>query len=101
MIRTAIQALLEADARLADTVRDMDDEIDRMNRRAHADLLKLIQENPNCTQQAMNGTVCLAFPGAHLRSCLQHCQRRDFLGPRRRRAPPAQRVDGLRRHNLS
>ena len=55
MIRTAIQALLEADARLADTVREMDDEIDRMNRRAHADLLKLIQENPNCTQQAMNG----------------------------------------------
>jgi phosphate transport system protein len=55
MIRTAIQALLEADARLADTVREMDDEIDRMNRRASADLLQLIQENPNRTQQAMNG----------------------------------------------
>jgi len=55
MIRTAIQALLEGDARLADTVRDMDDEIDRMNRRAHADLLQLIQDKPNCTQQAMNG----------------------------------------------
>ena len=55
MIRTAIQALLEGDARLADTVRDMDDEIDRMNRRAIADLLNLIQERPNCTQQAMNG----------------------------------------------
>ena len=34
MIRTAIQALLEGDARLADTVREMDDEIDRANRRA-------------------------------------------------------------------
>jgi len=55
MIRTAIQALLEADARLADTVRDMDDEIDRMNRRASSDLLQLIQEHPNLTQQAMNG----------------------------------------------
>jgi phosphate transport system protein len=55
MIRTAIQALLEADARLADTVREMDDEIDRMNRRANADLLKLLQERPNQTQQAMNG----------------------------------------------
>jgi len=55
MIRTAIQALLEADARLADTVREMDDEIDRMNRRAQADLLLLIQEKPNHTQQAMNG----------------------------------------------
>ena len=55
MIRSAIQALLEGDARLADSVREMDDEIDRMNRRAHADLLKLIQEKPHCTQQAMNG----------------------------------------------
>jgi phosphate transport system protein len=55
MIRSAIQALLEGDARLADSVREMDDEIDRMNRRAHADLLKLIQENPKVTQQAMNG----------------------------------------------
>src|SRR5664280_3199876 len=55
MIRSAVQALLDGDARLADSVREMDDEIDRMNRRAHADLLKLIQEKPHCTQQAMNG----------------------------------------------
>ena len=46
MIRTAVQSLLDGDARLADSVREMDDEIDRMNRRAHADLLKLIQEKP-------------------------------------------------------
>jgi phosphate transport system protein len=57
MIRTAVQALLEGDARLADTVREMDDEIDRMNRRAHADLLQLIQEKPQYTQQAMNGLM--------------------------------------------
>ena len=57
MIRTAIQSLLEGDARLADTVREMDDEIDRMNRRAHADLLQLIQEKPQYTQQAMNGLM--------------------------------------------
>ena len=43
MIRTAIQALLDGDARLADSVREMDDEIDRMNRRAHGDLLRLIE----------------------------------------------------------
>jgi phosphate transport system protein len=55
MIRTAIQALLEGDARLADNVREMDDEIDRMNRRAHADLLHLIQQRPGVTQQAMAG----------------------------------------------
>ncbi len=57
MIRTALQALLDGDARLADSVREMDDEIDRMNRRAHADLLKLIQEKPQYTQQAMKGIL--------------------------------------------
>jgi phosphate transport system protein len=55
MIRSAIQSLLEGDARLADHVREMDDEVDRINRRAHADLLEMIQKNPQHTQQAMNG----------------------------------------------
>ena len=57
MIRTALQALLDGDARLADSVREMDDEIDRMNRRAHNDLLKLIEEKPHLTQLAMNGIL--------------------------------------------
>jgi phosphate transport system protein len=57
MIRTAILALLEGDARTADVVRQMDDEIDRMNKNAHADLLNLIQEQPRYTQQAMNGLM--------------------------------------------
>jgi phosphate transport system protein len=35
----------------------MDDEIDRMNRRAHNDLLKLIEQRPQSTQQAMNGIL--------------------------------------------
>jgi phosphate transport system protein len=35
----------------------MDDEIDRMNHRAHADLLQLIEEEPQCTQQAMKGIL--------------------------------------------
>ena len=55
MIRSAIQSLLEGDARLADHEREMDDEVDRINRRAHADLLEMIQKNPQHTQQAMNG----------------------------------------------
>ena len=55
MIRSALQSLLEGDARLADSVREMDDEIDRMNRRAHTDLLQMITEKPQFTQQAMNG----------------------------------------------
>jgi phosphate transport system protein len=57
MIRTALQALLDGDARLADSVREMDDEIDRMNRRASSDLLKMIEEKPQFTQQAMNGIL--------------------------------------------
>ena len=57
MIRSAVQALFDGDARLAESVRDMDDEIDRMNRLAHIDLLKLIQEKPACTQQAMIGIL--------------------------------------------
>ncbi len=57
MIRSAVQSLLEGDARLADSVREMDDEIDRMNRRAHDDLLKLIQQKPRFTLQAMSGIL--------------------------------------------
>jgi len=57
MIRTALQALLDGDAQLAERVRGMDDEIDRMNRRAHSDLLRMIEEKPQFTQQAMNGIL--------------------------------------------
>ena len=57
MIRTALQSFLEGDAQLANSVREMDDEIDRMNHRAHDDLLKLIAEQPGCTQQAMRAIL--------------------------------------------
>ena len=57
MIRMAIQALLDGDARLAETVREMDDEIDRMNHRAYEDLLRLIEERPQLTQQAMSAIL--------------------------------------------
>jgi phosphate transport system protein len=57
MIRTAVQSLLDGDAKLAETVREMDDEIDRMNRNANNDLLQLIQDKPEFTQQAMKGIL--------------------------------------------
>jgi phosphate transport system protein len=57
MIRSALQSLMEGDVRLAEQVREMDEEIDRMNRRANADLLQLIQEKPHLTLQAMNGIL--------------------------------------------
>jgi phosphate transport system protein len=57
MIRSAVQALLDGDARLAESVREMDDEIDRMYRCAHSGMLQLIQDKPQYTQQAMNGIL--------------------------------------------
>jgi phosphate transport system protein len=57
MIRTAIQALLEADALVADSVIQMDDEIDRMNRVARKSLIGVIQTTPNITLQALNGIL--------------------------------------------
>lgn len=53
MIRTAIQSLLDGDALVAESVRDMDDEIDRMNRVAISDLTRRIQEKPECVDQAL------------------------------------------------
>lgn len=57
MIRNAIQALLDGDAPLAESVLKMDDDIDHMNRRAHDVLLQLIQSKPEYTQQAMKGIL--------------------------------------------
>ena len=57
MIRTALQSLLEGDAQVADSVRQMDDEIDLMNRQAQVDLLALIQRKPEVTPQALNAIL--------------------------------------------
>src|SRR5271156_2370022 len=54
MIRTAIQALLEADAKLAETVLAMDDEIDDINRDVQAELVELMQRRPQISMQALN-----------------------------------------------
>ena len=57
MIRLALQALLEADDALADAVIVMDDDIDRMNRLAHEDLIALIQTRPAIAQQALHSIM--------------------------------------------
>jgi phosphate transport system protein len=57
MIRTSIQSLLDGDAPLAESVLDMDDEIDRMNRVAHADLMKVIQSRSDCAAQALQAII--------------------------------------------
>ena len=57
MIRSAIQALLDADAQVAESVLVMDDEIDRMDRVAYRDLMARMQEEPKLTVQALNAIV--------------------------------------------
>src|ERR1700729_3804203 len=51
MIRSAIQSLLEADAKLAEHVLVMDDEIDDMNRDVQAELIEVIQQHPMVSTQ--------------------------------------------------
>jgi phosphate transport system protein len=57
MIRSAVQSLLEADAPLADSVRDMDDDIDNMNREAHRRLIEIMQHSPEASLQALNAVI--------------------------------------------
>ncbi len=57
MIRTALQSLLEADARLAEQVLAMDDEVDEMNHLVQADLIDLMQRRPEISAQALNAII--------------------------------------------
>jgi len=57
MIRTSIQALLDGDAQLAESILDMDDEIDAMNRVAHAELIRIIQERAEVAPQALQAII--------------------------------------------
>jgi phosphate transport system protein len=57
MIRSAIQALLDADARVADSVIEMGDRIDLMNRVAQDELMRVMQEHSQASLQALNALV--------------------------------------------
>lgn len=57
MIRSAVQALLEADAKLAESVLAMDDEIDDMNRTVQTELVDLMQQHPDVSGQALNAII--------------------------------------------
>jgi phosphate transport system protein len=57
MIRRAIQSLLEADAKLAESVLAMDDEIDEMNRDVQAELVEVMQQHPVVSGQALNAII--------------------------------------------
>src|SRR6185437_2463397 len=57
MIRTALQALLEADAKMAESVLLLDDEVDDMNRAVQAELLEAMQRSPEISIQALNSII--------------------------------------------
>ena len=57
MVRSAVQALLDADAQLADAVVVMDDEIDQMNREARDTLMAVMEQHPDISLQALNAII--------------------------------------------
>ena len=57
MIRKAIQALLEGDSKLAESVLAMDDEIDEMNRAIQEELISVMQQHPQVAEQSLNAII--------------------------------------------
>ena len=57
MIRTAIQALLEADARMAENVLMMDDDVDEMNKGVQEELVQVMQQHSEVSEQALNAII--------------------------------------------
>jgi phosphate transport system protein len=57
MIRTAIQALLEADAKMAESVLSMDDAVDDGNRIVQAELMEAMQQQPLISVQALTAIL--------------------------------------------
>ena len=57
MIRTSIQALLEADARRADSVLSMDDAVDERNKAVQAELMEVMQQKPEVSTQAITAIL--------------------------------------------
>lgn len=57
MIRRAIQALIEADDRLAESVLAMDDEIDEMNRTIQTELVSVMEQHAIVAEQALNAII--------------------------------------------
>jgi phosphate transport system protein len=57
MVRKALQAFIEADAELADSVLLLDDQVDEMNDAAFYSLSSLIKEKPDLTPQSLNALI--------------------------------------------
>jgi phosphate transport system protein len=57
MVRKALQAFIEADAELAQSVLMLDDQVDEMNNAAFDTLSALIKEKPELTPQSLNALI--------------------------------------------
>ena len=57
MVRKALQAFIEADAELAQSVLTMDDNVDKLNENAFFALSNLMKEKPELTPQALNALM--------------------------------------------
>lgn len=57
MIRRAIQALLEANAKMADSVLELDDEVDDMNKAVQRELVDVMQQHSVFSSQALNAII--------------------------------------------
>ncbi len=57
MVRKALQAFIEGDAEMAQTVLTMDDSVDKMNEAAYFSLSNMMKEQPHMSAQALNALV--------------------------------------------
>lgn len=57
MVRKSLQAFIDGDAELAESVLKMDDEVDAMNDAAFEALNALIKEKPDLTPQSLNALI--------------------------------------------
>ncbi|MDE1175395.1 MAG: phosphate signaling complex protein PhoU [Edaphobacter sp.] len=57
MVRKALQAFIEGNAEMADSVFEMDDQVDAMNDAAYRSLTTFIKERPDLTPQSLNALI--------------------------------------------
>lgn len=57
MVRQALQAFIEGDVELAQSVLQLDDQVDQMNSAAFRSLIALIQQKPEATPQALSALI--------------------------------------------
>jgi phosphate transport system protein len=57
MVRKALQAFIEADAQIAESVLSMDDSVDKLNETAYFTLLDVMKSEPHLTPQALTALM--------------------------------------------